>query len=711
MATATPIKQSEAVLKTLREQTLEALKVMFQRANDPHTTDGGDKETLTDCEFGMILLLTNAWASQESFENEFYTAIPKSDYDRVVPSLVGNVVSRVLPRKQDHEGGEGINQICFFTGEPYTKYLKAKNIRYSAHLDAAMISVIFLALAVEQFNEALVEMPYVKDFPELPEWVNSLRDAALFVILEGLQYAKDCRVIHNSKFVGFTSDPISNKAQPENGGLEKEYDRLFFTWTACETINDMNSWGGSYLESDIPHPPPAKARDDIKALMKELQDTLSVAADWCAEHFLPTFEKFAIEDTKDVIRQVNQFKGARFDEHLQKRVDATAEYVQHVYHFSQYAAIRSLAPERLTLEEVRIVADKLDRLVQTSIMTSGLDDSEQESLFNTLTRAYSLGDSNTSDYTDDAWYPLVVRSISGLLSRTISDFRGRYSRTEVQALTLMFQRSLDVHLTNLLARRPKIERAGDEKLWSFASEQDYALYATQRTLFALMQYAAFVKAVDRFQSEPDVDRREEELSLLVARKLATDYFRPVIRDLLASLQPPTPTITAPAPVTIVHANVPLPEEEWAAEALCACLAKLNDDFKESQITNTVDSMAAKLSLVKTNADGYQPSQALNDPRNVRKKNSALQQHEALKREYDKIRETGELGKKLADLEVWNKEKLKPILFGHLIDNYLQRFNSIERLVKDEPTDEWKLITDAILTCESISNLDPEGTLS
>jgi hypothetical protein len=122
-------------------------------------------------------------------------------------------------------------------------------------------------------------------------------------------------------------------------------------------------------------------------------------------------------------------------------------------------------------------------------------------------------------------------------------------------------------------------------------------------------------------------------------------------------------------------------------------------------------MAAKLSLVKTNADGYQPSQALNDPRNVRKKNSALQQHEALKREYDKIRETGELGKKLADLEVWNKEKLKPILFGHLIDNYLQRFNSIERLVKDEPTDEWKLITDAILTCESISNLDPEGTLS
>lgn len=700
--------QSQTVLQSIRQQILEALKVIFDRANDPHTTESRDKENLTDCEFGMILLLVNDWFRSESLENEFFAAVDRADYERVVSNLAGKVVARVLPQKQDHEGGEG-HQICFFTGEPYTKYQKGRATKFSAHLDAAMITLTFLALAVEQFNEALSKVDYQKGQPGLPDWVNNLRDAALFVILEGLQYAKDCRVFQSDKFLGFTSDPVSNSNHPENGGLENEYDRLFFSWTACETINDMRLWRESYLDGDIAKPPPLKAGEDLKSLIKELEESLTNAADWCADHFLPNFERFTIEDTRDVIRQVNQaqVKGVKFDEHVAKRVAATGAYVQHVYHFSQYAAIRSLVPEKLSLQEVRIIADKLDRLVQTSIMASGLDDSKQEDLFGTLTRTYSLGESNSNDYPDDAWYPLVVRSLSGLLSRTLSDFRGKYSRSEVQALTLMFQRSLDVHLSNLLARRPSIAQDGDEKLWSFASDQQYVLYATQRTIFALMQYAGFVTAVDRFQAEePDVDRREEELSLLVARRLATDYFRPVIRELLAQITPP-PAAAAPAPAP---ADLPLPDEAWAAEVIRRWLTKLTADFKDSQIANTVDLTAARLRLVKLNAEAYQPSEVLNQPKNDRKKKGALEQIDVLKREYEKLRESGPLGKKLSALEEWNKEQLKPLLFEHLVNHYLQRFDSIERLVKDEPTDEWKLINEAISTYENISNLDPEGSL-
>jgi hypothetical protein len=700
--------QSEAVLNSIRKEILDALKVIFIRANDPHTTESRDKENLTNCEFGMILLLTNDWFRSESLEDDFYAAIDKAEYELVVPNLVGRVVNRVLPQKQDHEGGEG-HQICFFTGEPYTKYQKGRATKFSAHLDAAMITLTFLALAVEQFNEPLTKVEYQKEQAAVPEWVNSLRDAALFVILEGLKYATECRVIHNGKFLGFTSDPVSNRNSPENGGLEKEYDRLFFSWTACETINDMRAWRESYLGSDIPQPPPLKANEDLKSLIKELEESLTHAAEWCADHFLPEFEKFTIEDTRDVIRQVNQaqLKGVKFDEHVAKRVANTAAYVQHVYHFSQYAAIRSLVPEKLTLEEVRTIADRLDRLVQTSIMSSGLDDSKQEDLFGTLTRTYSLGESNSNDYADDAWYPLVVRSVAGLLSRTLSDFRGKYSRSEVQALTLMFQRSLDVHLSNLLVRRPNVVEEGDEKLWSFANDQPYVLYATQRTIFALMQYAGFVNAIDRFQAEePDVDRREEELSLLVARRLATDYFRPVIRELLAQITPQPPAaVTAAAPV-----NFPLPEEVWAAEVLRHWLMKLKDDFRDSQIANTVESTAARLRLVKLNAERYQPSEVLNQPNNSRKKKGALEQLDGLKRDYEKIRGSGALGKKLSELEDWNKDQLKPLLFEHLVGKYLRGFETIERLLKEEPSEEWKLINDAISTCESISQLDPEGSL-
>lgn len=705
----------EQNLAPIRKHVLDAVKVMFDRvALDQHLADNKDnKETLQDCEFGMILLLVNRWFRTESHESEFFTSINSGDFERVVVDLVRRVVARIIPRKQDQDGGES-KEICFFTGEPYTKYEKRGNVtRYSANLDAAMITLAFLAPAAEQFNEQLTKREHELDVAGLPGWVRNLRDAVLFVVSEGLSYAKECRVQHNNKFLGFTSDPESNKAHPETGGLEREsdrqlgldrdHDRLFFAWTACETINDMGAWRKSYLDQRIPIAPPEEAAKELRSLISELNGTLVEAAAWCEERFLPEFQKFKVEDPRELVREVNLKKGAVLGDQLEQSIEDLRGSVQHVYHFSQYAAIRSLVPKLLSLKEVDTIVDRLDRLVTTSIMNSDLDKSQQEDLFKTLTRTYSLGESNPKDYPDDAWYPLVVRSLSGLLSRTLSDFKGRYTRSEIQAETLKFQRSLEGHVSNLIARRPSVENPGDERLWSYAIDQPYVLYATQRTIFALMQYVDFLKEVDRFQTEePEVDKREEELSLLVARRLAKDLFQPVIRELLAQVTPPA--VSATAPPTNTQTEIPLPEETWAAGAIRTTFDRLisvAQDFKDSRVAQTLEARAGNLTLVRETVVGTPSTEDDVQQMPDRKR----QYFQAFKEKWDRILQLGQTGEKLSLLHrsnTWESKAVTEILFQDLLAEYLRRSTGsfLELLGDDNPSGLLGLIEQAKVNEES-----------
>jgi len=603
----------EQNLAPIRKHVLDAVKVMFDRvALDPHPLANKDsRETLQDCEFGMILLLVNKWFRSQSLETEFFAAIDNPNYERVVLDLVRRVVTRVVIPTQDKDGGEG-NGICFFTGEPYTAFEIRKVPRYSAHLDAAMITLAFLAFAVEQFNDQLTKLEHELVVVGLPGWVANLRDAALFVMSEGLSYGKDCRVNHNNRFVGFTSDPESNKAHPDTGGLEKEddrsqgidrdYDRLFFAWTAAETINDIKEWRKYYLDDldeRVSIPPPEKAANELRSGIKELDGSLVDAAVWCEERFFRDFEKFKIEDFGELVSEIESKEGAVLGDQLEQQMEKVRPAVQHVYHFSQYAAIRSLVPKLLSLKEVETIVDKLERLVTTSIMNSGLDRSKQPDLYLTLTREYSLGDSNPNDYTDDAWYPLVVRSLSGLLTRTLSDFTGRYARAEVEKLTFSFKRSLEIHVNYLIARRPLAKDPGDEKLWAFAKDQPYALYATQRTVFALMQYADFLKEVDRFQNEkPEVDELEKEWCTTAGRRFAEEYFLPIIREMRAQL---APAATAATSVVNTQPEISVPEEAWAADAIRSVFSRLTQaskDFKDSRVAQTLKARAGHLTLVR-----------------------------------------------------------------------------------------------------------------
>jgi hypothetical protein len=204
---------AEPDLAPIRKQALEAVKVMFERATEhyPDSVDVSDnkeevKDTtlsasgpLQDCEFGMVLLLVRDWLGDEFFNSP---GVSEEKFHWIISSLVESTVTRLLKPNLKNEGGGG-KHIAFFTGEPYTQHSRGK--KYSANLDAAMIALAFLILAIKYYDEPLSDpnsLPF-KD-ARLPDWVNSQRDAALYVIIEGLKYAKECRVVHDQEFKGFT---------------------------------------------------------------------------------------------------------------------------------------------------------------------------------------------------------------------------------------------------------------------------------------------------------------------------------------------------------------------------------------------------------------------------------------------------------------------------------------------------------------------------
>jgi len=692
-------------LSPIRKHVLQAVKVMFDRAiargaDAPEVKDNkedlGTSGNLQDCEFGMILLLVREWLREESFEDEFLASIRGPEFSKAIIALVGRVVDRILRHQQSDEGGEGHNkQRSFFIGEPYTRYKKDPKDRaskYSANLDAAMITLAFLAPAIEQFNEELAKHEFDSRGLDLADWVKSLRDAALFVILEGLRYALDCRVFKNGSFQGFTSDPKSNADRPEDGGIELDNDRLFFTWTACETINDMTAWRDSFINKRHAAEVPESAVTESKSLIKELESSLVQSAEWCETHFLPQFQEFVVPDTSELVRAVTQLGDRRLDE-LTPQIDKMENSVQYVYHLSQYAAIRSLAPERVSLDEVRLIADKLDRLVNTSILDSLLDISSNEELFRTLTRRYSLGISNPIGYADDAWYPLVVRSLSGLFSRTLGEIGKRFVRSEVLDLTRTFQRNIEGHVGKMTSRRPRVEDEGDEQLWSFAKDSPYVLYATQRTIFALMQYGTFLQSVDEFLRKGD-DRREEEMAMILARRFA-ELFKPVIKDLIEQTTPPPAVVVATSPAPIL--DFPMPEEPWTAPAIQEWLVSFTEDFKRFQVAHNLSQRARTLLFIKKWVDGYRPSPQLQAVDQKRARESAEEQHEKLKEEFKKIK---------SELGGWDDEMLTANLFGYLFRNHMQRsVSSIDSLLDDDSTDLWKLIQEAEAIQESLANAD------
>lgn len=692
-------------LAPIQKQVIDAVREMFERAvsgieggseitdeslvilddkndlvTDPRLNESGP---LQDCEFGMILVLAREWFGEANTQTDFFN---NPRFQKAILLLVRRVVDRVFQvdklKARGDEGGEGKSKhdgpIAFFTAEPYTKYTKPqqKYPKYSANLDAAMITIAFLAPAVSQFNESLVSLDYT--LSGMPDWVKNLRDAAIYVILDGLNYALDCRIVNGNKCEGFTCDPKTRDEHPADGGFieSREFDRLFFTWTACETIRDLSEWRQTYLDK-VEILPPAAVVSDLKSRISQLEEALLQAASWCRNHFYKKFEEFTVPETKELVEM-------GWSPEREEQINRMERDVLHVYHLSQYAAIRSLAPEGVTLEEVRMIADKLDTLVREAIMESGLDAAKDEALFRTLTRNYWLGTSNPLPYRDDAWYPLVVRSLSGLLFRTLRGFERKSLRSDVETLVNAFEDSLKHRVEELLVRRPMDGPSGPEdKLWSFACDQPYVLYATQRTAFALITYGDLLVEIARFRSggiSKGAGGLRQQLSFRAAERLATTVLEPIIDDLIALAR----TSAANSPSPAISQDVPLPDESWAADTICNLLRLATKDFKEADVAKTLKSKANNLILVRDTV--FENSTPEGFPNNASK--ALLTCNQLL----NSIFALPDVGQKLKQSS-WENTEVSGILFEHLLRQYLSLPNGSfsEVLAKKDLNGLWDLI--------------------
>ena len=707
-------------VREVEEHVRNALNVVFDRAmaNDPIAVlDDKDKSpaegVLQDCEFGMILLMGRDWlARRDALDGSI--ADDEKVQDAVV-ALVHKALNRLTTRESADEGGESKDNksVTFFSGEPYTLWGIGKNEEnFCANLDAAMLTLAFLSSALARYNDALrrEECGEVAIPRDAHPWVRSLRDAALFVCDEALEYAQNCRVVQEGEFCGFTSSPECIELGGQPGGIDDD-SRLFFTWTACETASELLLWL-PYLERLRNEPEdyavPADVIERIVVRVNDLKEARARASQWCRDQFYERFATLERVDVAGLVREILPLGKKKLPPELEQRKQELWDYVQNVYHISQYAAIRSLVAGQVDLDEARMVLTRLHSLMTRDILQSGLDaaDREQPALFPALTCNYELGEEKYGQYSDDAYCPLVVRSLSGLLTRTIDDLGRRETRSEVAKLAFEFRQVLADHYAALTERRPEIKNEGDDLLWSFARDAEYVFYATERTIFALITYAEFLEKVDEFAQAPvSPDAQAEQLCSLLADTFGKLLIGPAVRDFLGQLAEHA-SMTGSGPDRVPP--LPLPPEKWAADTICNWLQELARDFRDSRIEQNLFRRANVLKNIRYIALEYKPTEGLHE----RQKKRIEQLRPKVQKHYEAIKAFEGFSGRLDGLQTWSPETLRPILFDYLFREFVRR---PERSLGDQFEAEesdlvWSIIDQAEGELESIKEADPTAEL-
>jgi hypothetical protein len=329
--------------------------------------------------------------------------------------------------------------------------------------------------------------------------------------------------------------------------------------------------------------PDPKLVDEIRRDVRELKAVLNEASKWCKHKF---FERFiglkCARDIAEVVYDAN--KDLTNDGLGQQYADEISEYVQNVYEISQYAAIRSLTPHLLELEEVEGICNRLHNLVDVDIIKSGLDGFHPElpnhPINKTLTREYSLGQSNTNTYPDDAYYPLLLRSLSGLLSRTLDHLSAK-DAVRAGRLTLAFRGFLNGHFDNLVRRRPLSDKYKDH-LWSFQHKGPYVFYATQRTMFALLAYKEFLIELDNYEVGSGSEDLETKIREALAKGLVDAIFTGNVAKFIveAAKRSLGPQLPAEPPVDDPKKRFLIADPAWLAGAFQNWAVQFANDLRE-----------------------------------------------------------------------------------------------------------------------------------
>jgi hypothetical protein len=675
---------SEAERK-IGQQVLVAVNEAIRRAHaagkgEPLIADRKPKSpasgTLQDCEFGLMVLTAHRWLSSRGLSSGELAETKK------VAGLLTALASRIVHRltvqdRKEFSGGELENSLVFFTGDPYTVWAHRTS---SAHLDAAMLVTAFLSAALEDLGTDLQKARFLATPDLVRQGIESLPDAALYVCVQGLQYAVSCRTIGPDGFAGFSCDPASARQKSDEPGVLgalKDYDRLFFTWTTCETIHELRGWDLDEVAKTVTA---HRLIDEAKALRSALVDDLKLASRWCRETFLDGFRALEPLPVSQLVIEIGNLPpGAP----PTGKVESLAAYVRHVYYISQYAAIRSIEPEGIDLAEVGSILNILDSLVGEQILNSGLDKAPHPLLSDTLTNQYHLGLSNPNPYKDDAYFPLVVRSVSGLLSRTITKLDTLATRDEVQRLVIEFRRSLADRYQRLVNRRPEPNEPGDEALWSYAEGFPYVLYATQRTVFGLLEYAEFLNTMEEFErtaARPVASAEiQQQIHQILAEQLAKVLIGPVTDSLvrtLSSLLPADGQQSSSVAPTADQSLLPSPD--WARAPLFALLEEFNREFLHYKLEGRIEQLANHLVDIRATV---QLSQQRRSPKSA---TGIERVHAPLRDAMNGIVNFPGLPelRVLQDEGRWDAASLRPVLCEYMFRQFINNGRSLADLVTD-----------------------------
>jgi hypothetical protein len=661
----------EEKINFIGKQVNDALNVLLDRTikakNEGEIKAKENKEKLSDsgilqnCEFGMILNEGVFWLKSHNCLSGRLKDV--NIVEDVIITLLEKTIKRAIDRKNEDDGGRGEKDLVFFSGQPYTEYKKKGQTYYASNLDAAMIMVSFIASSLTHFNDIIAGKEIKFESSEIPKWIKTLRDASIFIIYEGLKYAQRCKVYVQNTFAGFTCDPTSNVPIQEEGGLD-EFDRLFFTWTAAETIYDMIKLKDRYLkkiQGDYQEEEGAKA---LIKLIDSLDGTLYESSIWVEQSFYSGFEKIKDKlkgrNVKDIVNEIQEVGDRPLNESQKKLISILEQYIPFVYHISQYAAVRSLSEKAdIDKEEIEMIPILLKELVIEDIINSNLDKATQRDLYNSLTRRYDLGKSGPEDYQDDAYYPLVVRSTASLLIRTINIIKEEISREKSLDLIENYSEILDIHVKNLLKRRPQKMEEGDECLWSYALDKEYVLYATQRTIFALLRFGDFLKAADEFKR---TEISSESIKTILRNKFAQSIAETLLSD---------ETINSLLMVSRASENVIkdssqllLPEPEWAMGVIRDWLKVFVNDFNESRVEEILNDRINKLIFYLD----FFSSKESNIPDDLQDNDSLKKiQSNAVKEKENILKMCPEIGEMKGD---WDKSGLVKILFKNIFCEFI-----------------------------------------
>lgn len=624
--------------------TLKALNVVLGRAleNNKHVLDQKEpaEGPVQDSEFGMILLMGRKWLRKlDKLEG---TLANEDNVADISLELLRRTSERILGLRFAEEDKREDNKQVYFSGSPYATIVGKIPKSYD-NVDAAALILSFLCVVSEEYWETIASQPHGFGEAVPAALGKTLLEATVYLIQEGIGYLTRCADIDSETelCLGWTCRPGFTIKEGQ------ERDRLFFTWTVSETIEDLKEWEGMKKLQQFS----AEVAQTIENGINDLLRLRDEAAQSCDHEF----------------SNLLQVRGKRKDvRELMKTndVDTIREYVQNVYHLSQFGAILSLSPKLLSLEKIDNICDALDYIVNRQIIGSTLDavpKAENPKLFRSLTREYQIGDIGIGYY-DDAYYPLVVRAISALLYRSIDTLSTAPNVTKQQIRTLLDknEKNLLSHVENLTDRHPKKLEEGDEFLWSFARDSEYVFYATERTIFALMHYGDFLEAAHKFRTsmeEGPPKEIEEAVRQVLANKFV-ELFEPCAKEIAKQM---SGRYEGSGP-RIAELDQLAP---WVRNVFGAWLQKLIGEFVRTKIDQQVDKVLANWLFVVNRVE------KLPRPLSRGKKSLADKHLKSLHDAYDRVLKLDGIGPKLREItHQEQKDELKSAVFEYLFDYFL-----------------------------------------